>query len=389
MKYYNYILVGGGMSADSAGRGIRKVDRNGSIALFSIEADAPYNRPPLSKGLWQKTPLERIWRKTAELGVDLFLERRIIELDPRQKCVRDELGEEYRFDKLLLASGAAPIRLDAEGERLLYYRTLEDYRRLRSLTESGERFVIIGGGFIGSELAAVLATQGKKVSMVFLEDGIGGRIFPAEIAHYLNDRYRQNGIEVLPNERVVAVEQQAKQVRVRTASGKQLLVDGVVAGLGVHPNLELAKNAGLSCGRGITVDRHLRTEHPDIFAAGDVVEFYNPALQRRLRVEHEENANQGGLLAGMGMAGELQAYDLLPSFYADLFDISYQAVGELEPRLRTLAKWKEPFKEGTIYYLEEDRLVGMLLWNKPYHQLEAARALIDAVKPVRDEMLEG
>jgi NADPH-dependent 2,4-dienoyl-CoA reductase/sulfur reductase-like enzyme len=167
-----------------------------------------------------------------------------------------------------------------------------------------------------------------------------------------------------------------------------LLVDGVVAGIGIEQNVALARAAGLEVGDGVVVDTLLRTSHPDIYAAGDVASFSNPALGTRMRVEHEDNANTMGRHAGRNMAGEQAPYDHLPFFYSDLFDLGYEAVGELDARLEIVADWKEPFREGVQYYLRDGRVRGVLLWNV-WEQVDAARRLIAAPGPFRAEDLVG
>ncbi len=138
-----------------------------------------------------------------------------------------------------------------------------------------------------------------------------------------------------------------------TKSGREIVADAVVAGIGLLPNLELAKTAGLATGNGIMVDEYLLTSRPDIYAAGDVAEFYNPALGKRMRVEHEDNANTMGLQAGRNMAGAAEPYHHLPFFYSDLFELGYEAVGELDAHLTVVADWKEPYQTGVLYYLKE------------------------------------
>jgi len=173
----------------------------------------------------------------------------------------------------------------------------------------------------------------------------------------------------------------------KTRSQREVVVDGVVAGLGIEPNLELARQVGLQTGDGIQVDEYLRTSQPDIYAAGDAAFFYNPALDRRLRVEHEDNANTMGRLAGRNMAGAAEPYHHLPFFYSDLFELGYEAVGELDARLSVLADWKDPHHEGVIYYQKEGMVRGVLLWNV-WEQVDAARELIASKRPFRPEELK-
>ena len=178
MAHFTYLIVGGGMTADAAVRGIRAVDASGSIGLISTEPEPPYNRPPLSKKLWTGKPFDSIWRKTEARGATLFLGRTAQTLDPANKRVVDEQGTVYTYDKLLLATGSTPRRLAFGGDQVIYFRTVQDYRRVRDVAERGQHFAVIGGGFIGSEMAAALAMNGKQVTMIFPDEAIGARVYP-------------------------------------------------------------------------------------------------------------------------------------------------------------------------------------------------------------------
>jgi NADPH-dependent 2,4-dienoyl-CoA reductase/sulfur reductase-like enzyme len=388
MQHYPYLIIGGGMTADAAVRGIRELDTKSPVGLIGAETDPPYARPPLTKALWKGEPLDSVWRKTSEVGFDFHLGRRVITLAPRGKRVVDDRGTEYTFDKLLLATGGTPRRLPFGGEDVIYFRTLDDYRRLRELAQAGRSFAVIGGGFIGSEIAAALAMQGCKVTMLFPEEGIGSRVFPADLARFVLDYYRGKGVDALPGESVTGVSRSGSQVIVETSSGSRLTVDGVVAGIGITPNTELATMAGLAVEDGVVVDEHLRTTHPDVFAAGDVARFTAPSLGTRIRVEHEDNALTMGRAAGRAMAGDHSPYTHLPFFYSDLFELGYEAVGELEPRGETVADWKDPFREGVVYYLRDGRVRAVLLWNV-WKQVDAARALIAEPGPFSAGWLKG
>ena len=388
MPHYRYLIIGGGMAADAAVRGIRELDRDGAIGLLGAEPDPPYARPPLSKALWKGEPLESVWRNTAEAGVEMHLGRTAVELDPAARRVRDTTGGEYTFDKLLLATGGTPRRLGFGGDEVIYFRTLEDYRRLRALAEPGTSFAVIGGGFIGSEIAAALALQGCRVTMFFPDPGIGARLFPADLAGFLNGYYAEHGAEPRPGESVTGLRKSGSGMVVETGSGTAVTVDAVVAGIGITPNTGLAASAGLRVEDGIVVDQHLRTSHPDIFAAGDVARFEAPVLSTTLRVEHEDNALTMGRAAGRAMAGDPAPYTHLPFFYSDLFELGYEAVGEMDPRGRVVADWKEPFREGVVYYLSGGRVRGALLWNT-WGQVDAARALIAEPGPFEEKDLMG
>jgi 3-phenylpropionate/trans-cinnamate dioxygenase ferredoxin reductase subunit len=395
MANYKYLIVGGGMTAAAAVDGIRDVDKTGSIGLIGSEPQPPYNRPPLTKGLWKGKPLSSIWRKTNEQSVSLHLGRTVRELKPQQKQVTDDQGTDYKFERLLLATGGTLRRLEfgGGGDQIIYYRTLADYERLRALTENRTRFAVIGGGFIGSEIAAALAMNGKKVSLVMPEEAICSRLFPADLAAYVNDYYRQKGVEVLAGERSVGLESQGDTFKlalqnVKTKQAQNLEADAVIAGVGIVPNTDLAQRAGLKVENGVWVDSALKTSHPDIFAAGDVANFDDRTLKKRRRVEHEDNANTMGRMAGQSMAGKTVSYDHLPYFYSDLFDLGYEAVGETDSKLETFADWKEEFKKGVVYYLGDGRVRGVLLWNV-WEQVDAARKLIAEPGPFKAKDLKG
>jgi NADPH-dependent 2,4-dienoyl-CoA reductase/sulfur reductase-like enzyme len=378
MTTARYLIVGGGMTGDAAAKGIREHDSDGSIVLVAAEPDPPYKRPPLTKGLWKGDDEAKIWRGTEERGVDLRLGRRIVALDLDAHRATDDAGDEYEYEKVLLATGGTPRRLGGDDDAVIYYRMLSDYHAVRKLADGGASFVVIGGGFIGSELAASLASNGRKVTMVFPDKGIGARIFPSELSAFITGYFREKGVEMLAGEKVESVE----GTRVKTGSG-MLEADAVVAGLGIVPNVELAEEAGLTVDNGIVVDEYGRVDGRDnVFAAGDVASFPAAAHGRRMRIEHEDHANTHGRIVGANMAGAGESYDHLPFFYSDLFDLGYEAVGELDSRLATVEQWAEPNRKGVVAYVDDERRPrGYLLWNT-WDKVDAARERIRAAKPV-------
>jgi NADPH-dependent 2,4-dienoyl-CoA reductase/sulfur reductase-like enzyme len=347
------------------------------------ETHPPYARPPLSKALWKGDEESTIWRATEELGVELRLGRRIVALDPTTREASDDQGTRYSYEKVLLATGGRPRRLPFGGDEVIYFRTLDDYRRLRALADDDARCVVIGGGFIGSEIAAALALNGCPVSMVIPEQGIGARIFPPELSAALNDYYRSRGVEMLTGESVTGID----AGRILTGNGRTLEADAVVAGIGLEPNVELAAEANLPVRNGIVVDAFGRVGgREDVFAAGDVACF--PALGGELRLEHEDHAKTHGKHVGSNMAGAAAPYEHLPFFYSDLFDLGYEAVGELDSRLATLAELGELGDKGIVYYLDgERRPRGVLLWNL-FGRVDDARVLIRTGEPVRAGAME-
>jgi 3-phenylpropionate/trans-cinnamate dioxygenase ferredoxin reductase component len=392
MQSYPYLIVGGGMTAFTAIQGIREMDSTNPIGLFSLESYPPYSRPPLSKGLWKGKPLEKIWLKGNDEGVELHLGQRIHAIDPQRKQVHDSLGEIYSYDQLLLATGGKLRRLPFGEGHVIYYRTLDDYQQLRNLTGQGKHFLVLGSGFIGSELAAALAMNGEKVTMLFPDPGIGSRIFPPDLSKFVTAYYCEKGVDVLSGPSMTGIEERADHLLVKTDQG-ELQVDHIVAGIGILPDTGLAESAGLHTENGISVDEFLRSAQPDIFAAGDVAAFFSPTLGKRIRVEHEDNSLSMGKHAGKNMAlqassGELIPYHHLPFFYSDLFDLGYEAVGELDARLEMVSDWQEQYKTGVIYYLNDKRVRGVLLWNV-WGKVDAARQLISEPGPFSVQTLKA
>ena len=370
MTNTKYLIVGAGMTGDMAAKGIRDQDPEGSITMVGADPHPPYKRPLLTKGLWQGASEEKLWREPAE-GVDLVTGRRIVSVGLAGHSATDDAGGEYAWEKLLLATGAKPREIPG-ADGVVWFRTLGDYRQVRELAGEGSHVVVIGGGFIGSELAAALVGNGVRVTMLFPEEGIGHRLFPAGLSASVTDYYREKGVDVRAGELVA----EASGTAVKTQSGLELEADAVVAGLGVVPETELAEAAGLEVNDGIVVDEYGRVPgHDDVFAAGDVARFPVPALGISLRIEHEDHANSHGRAVGANMAGANAPYEHLPFFYSDLFDLGYEAVGLVDSRLEAVENWQELYRKGVVTYVEDGRPRGVLLWNV-WDKLDDARDLI-------------
>ena len=391
MKQYKYMIIGGGMAADAAVKGIRAVDSNGTIGIVGAEPDPPYARPPLSKGLWKgDKKLDAIDCGTEQKGAELLCGRRAVSLSPGQHEVGDDRGTVYRYERLLLATGGAPRRLPIEGadEQVLYYRTRADYLRLRKLAETADHIAVLGGGFIGAELAAALRLNDKRVTMVFPESGICGLMLPGGFAARLNRYYEDRGVTVVTGNKPSAIESDHGVPAVRLENGHVFSVDGIVAGIGVTPATNLAAQAGLEVDDGIVVDDRLKTRDADVFAAGDVARYPDAVLKKRRRVEHEDNALTMGERAGRNMAGEDRPYDHLPFFYSDLFDAGYEAIGETHPSYETVTDLESPEDKGCIFYTHNGRVRGIVFWNL-FGQVDAGRELIAAEKPHSKDALRA
>jgi NADPH-dependent 2,4-dienoyl-CoA reductase/sulfur reductase-like enzyme len=393
MKEYTYIIIGGGMTGSAAVMGIRELDDEGTIAMFTKENFGPYNRPPLSKSLWSGKEVDEIMRPLEKFDVDLYLETEIDEIVPSEKIIFTGNGEKFQYQKLLLANGGDPIQIPDTPEGVIFYRTRSDYHHLKTLSENKGSFCVIGGGFIGSEIAAALNKQGNQVTMIFPEVGISGLVFPEALSEFLNGYYQEKGVKVITGHLVQNIEEadDGFTVAYKSLENNDVIeqtFDGVVIGIGIKPNTALALEAGIHVDDGIIVNENLQTNFPDIFAAGDVAQFFNPHLEKRTRVEHEDNANNMGMRAGKNMTGQMEAYTHFPFFYSDLFDLGYEAVGELNKDYEIYTDWIDKFKKGTIFYLDQGKIRGLIFWNL-WGKVDEGRKTISEGKTFNPDDLKG
>lgn len=393
---YTYVIVGGGLAGASAIRGIRELDKDGSILLIGGEDHMPYDRPPLSKMLWfDKMTVEEIFIEAPDFygknGVLLSLGTRVTGIDTSSKTVTDDKGNTYKYAKLLLATGSSSRLLPIPGgelEGVCYYRFLDDYKRTRGETAAGKSAIIIGGGFIGSELAAALTINRMNVTMMFPSRHICGRVLPDYLAKAVQAKYIEHGVNVLPNETPVSIRKEGKRFVVATTKKQEIAADIIIAGIGVKPNVELAANAGLALADGINVNEFLQSSDQDIYAAGDVAFFPYKALEHRARIEHWDNSRAQGLAAGRNMAGAKEPFTYMPFFFTDLFEFNYEAVGEVDANLFTFADWQKEFDTGVVYYLFEGKVKGAMMCNMP-DRIDAVRKLILRDEKVEPESLRG
>lgn len=377
MRTYDYLIVGGGMVADAAARGIRELDPDGTIGILSADIDPPYTRPALSKKLW--TDPDFTWDQvplgTEEAtGAELRLETLVTSIDREAKTVSIGEGHELGYRRLLLATGSKPREIPApEDDRVLFFRSADDYRRLRELAAQGGRAVVVGGGYIGAEIAAALVQNGVETELVFPSEVLGDGTFPPELARRYEQLFRDGGVELRPNARVEEVRTEGNRLHVVLESGDERPADIVVLGLGVDPVTDLAEQAGLVVDEGVVVDEHLVTSDDAIWAAGDIASYPDPILGRT-RVEHVDNANEMGAAVGRSMAGERLPYTHTPYFYSAVFGVRWEAVGTLDPEKDPLVVDLDADRTVVYYRDESDAPVGVLLWN-----VEDARDLARAV----------
>lgn len=395
---YRYIIVGGGVAGGSAPEGIREVDSDGSILLVGNETFLPYNRPMLSKQLWLgQNKLDELFIHTLKYyssrNVDYLVEREIVDIDPESHFIVDNFGKEYRYEKLLLATGGYPRMLPIPGgdlKEVCYYRYLDDYLSMRAKASAGKKAVIIGGGYIGAELAAVLNKNEVSVTMVFPEKYLLGWVFPENLGRAVQSDFTNRGITIFSEDFPDFLEKKGESLQIDTVSGHKLLSDMVIAGIGILPSVELARMGGLVVDnmKGITVNDFLETSDRDIYAAGDNAFFPYHILGTRMRLEHWDNAAAQGHLAGRNMAGAREAYIHMPYFFSDLFDFHFEAVGNIDSRLIVVEDWQQKSKKGIVWYYKEGKVVGAMMCNMP-NKVEMVRKIIKYGKAISFHVLEG
>jgi len=382
-QVYDYVIIGGGLTGASAVEGIREIDPGGSILLVGKEKHLPYHRPPLSKKLWsgQKT-VEEIYVRDREFytssAVDVALGVEITLVDLETRRVAALGGSAYGFNKLLIATGGLPRTLNIPGgdiDGVCYYRYLDDYLNLRSEASRGKSAVVIGGGFIGAEMAAALNSSKVAVAMIFPEQYVLSRILPHGLGRAVQDDYIRRGVVMLAGRTPASIEKHGGRFVTTSDRGETVESDMVIVGIGIRPSTDLADAAGLAVDNGIAVNEKLQTSDPSIYAAGDNALFPYSALGQRTRVEHWDNALNQGKHAGLNMAGADKPFTYMPYFFSDLFDFGFEAVGDVDSRLDTLADWQEEHKTGVVYYLRDGRVRGAMMCNV-WDKVEAARELI-------------
>ncbi len=328
-----HVIVGGGLAGAKAAEALRGQGYDGELVLVADEPHRPYERPPLSKGyLAGKASRDEVfvhpesWYR--EHDVDLRLGSAAVAVDRDERCVRLADGERLRFAKLLLATGSSPRTLPVPGaDSALYLRRVEDADAIKSTFGAGRGLVVVGGGWIGLEVAAAARQAGCEVTVIEAAELPLLRVLGPELATVFANLHRANGVRL----QLGATLTQISPTGVTLADGTSVDADAVVVGVGITPNTSLASEAGLDVDNGVLVDASLRSSDPDIFAAGDVANALHPLLGKHIRVEHWANALNQPAVAAAAMLGGNDVYDELPYFYTDQFDLGMEYIGHVDP----------------------------------------------------------
>jgi NADPH-dependent 2,4-dienoyl-CoA reductase/sulfur reductase-like enzyme len=385
-----YLLIGGGMASYHAAKQIRRADADGSILLVSEEAWLPYDRPPLSKELLrgEKQPEEIVFTQReayAEEKIELRLGLRAERLDTAAKLVTLSDGEVIGYERALLATGARPVQPPIPGIDLAgvhYLRTLDDALAIAKDAVAGRRAAIIGGGFIGIEAAASLTQRGVSVTVIEALPHIWARFCDAELAGFFQRYCSERGVTFLTGERVATLNGDAQVQSVTLASGKTLDCDLVLVAVGVTPNVELARDAGLTVENGIVVDEQLRTSAPDVYAAGDVIDYYDPIFGKRRRVEHWGHAEYSGQIAGQNMTGAARDYEFLTYVWSDVFDLHLEFAGDESERDQVLVRGTPGEGPFVVIYLKGGLVTAYFAINASAREFGVFRRLITTKRDV-------
>jgi 3-phenylpropionate/trans-cinnamate dioxygenase ferredoxin reductase component len=381
-----FAIVGGGLAAAKAIEGLRDGGFEDRLVLIGTERHLPYERPPLSKGyLSGDEDLEKAFVHTPswydERDIDLRLGTAGTRIDLDAHTLATDDGP-VDYDRLLIATGARPRRLalaDDSGAPVAYLRTIEDSQRLQKELQPGRRIVIVGGGWIGLEVAAAARTAGCEVVVLEALDLPLVRILGPEVAEVFRALHVEHGVDLRTNVAVASIDHDRGQAVVGLADGSTATADLLIVGVGVAPNSELAEAAGLATDNGVVVDEHLQASHPDVFAAGDVANAYHPLLQRHVRNEHWDTALQQGRTAANNMLDAEESYTRLPYFFTDQYDMGIEYVGSIGPDGydEVILRGDVPARQLTAFWVRADRVVAGMHAND-WDAIDAIRSIMAA-----------
>ena len=368
-------MVAGYAAKESASRGLG----SGELTIISAEDTLPYERPPLSKGfLSGKDTVDSILINKLEWyekqGIDIKLRTTIDKIDLKKRRLYADSGEVFEFEALLIATGASARKLDCPGNDLpnvFYLRSLADSRKIREKAASFKQAVVIGGGFIGMEVASVLSQKNIDTSLILREDRVWGRVFTGAMSEFFERYYLSRGVKLLKNESVASL-QGGDRIDVLLLSGRKISCDMVVAGVGAAPVTDLFAKSGLAIENGIAVNEYLETNQSRISAAGDVANYVDKVFGKRRRVEHWDNAvSQGQHWASM-IFGERRPFLHVPYFFSDIFDLSFELWGDSEGATQTIARGDLNSSSFSIWWLKRDCLIAAFVMNRPDEERQFA-----------------
>lgn len=391
MNGLKIVIAGGGMVAGYAAKQMVELGlKPGELTILSADTSTPYERPPLSKGfLAGRDSEESVHINSAsfyeEHGIAVRLSCTIASIHARERRIRLASGEELGFEKLIVATGARARALDVPGAKLKnvqYLRSLEDSKALRARAAKAKRAVVIGGGFIGMEVGAVLAQSGIAVTMVLGEDRVSKRLFTPRMSRFFENYYGARGVQFVTSATVTELRGGEAVDTVVLADGKTIPCDLVVAGVGVTPVTDLLDGSGLAVADGVVVNEYLETSQPAILAAGDVANYPDLLFEKRRRVEHWDNAVSQGQHCARAVMGERAPFRHVPYFFSDVFDLSYEYWGDSADAEETIHRGDLSTNSFSVWWLRKGRVVAAFVMSRPDEERDAAPKWIENKQPV-------
>ena len=397
MDEARFVILGGGMVAGYAAKQfVESGLKAGELAIISADTVLPYERPPLSKGFLAGNDTEdSILIKPADFyrdhGIEVRLGCEVSAVDVGRRRLALKTGGEFGFRKLVVATGARPRTFEtATGLRNLFYlRTLDDSKAIRGAAEGAKRAAVIGGGFIGMEVAAVLAQKSVEVTMILHEDRLGKKIFTPEVSAFFERYYEARGVRFTKLAMVSDLGRNDGAIRtVLLDDGREVPCDIAIAGIGVKPVTDLLAGSAIELGDGIMVNEYLETNQPDILAAGDVASYQDVLFNKRRRVEHWDNAVSQGQHCARELLGDRAPFRHVPYFFSDVFDLSYEYWGDASGADSVATRGDITTKSFSVWWLSGQHLVAVLVMNRPDDERTAAPHWIESKRPVDGRELQ-
>ena len=367
----------------------------GELRIISADDTLPYERPPLSKGFLSGKDTEQgilinkpEWYE--KQGIDLKLQTIIDEIDLTKKRLHADSGEVFEYETLLIATGARARKLDCPGNDLpnvFYLRSLGDSRKIRERATKSKQAVVIGGGFIGMEVASVLSQKNIETSLIIRENRVWSRVFTPAMSEFFERYYLSRGVKLVKNESIASL-QGSDRLEVSLSSGRKISCDMVVAGVGASAVTEVLAKSGLAVENGIMVNEYLETSQAGIFAAGDVANYVDKMFDKRRRVEHWDNAvSQGQHWAGI-ISGERRPFLHVPYFFSDVFDLSYELWGDSEGATQTIGRGDLSSSSFSVWWLKRDCLIAAFVMNRADEERQCAAEWIMSKKTISADRLK-
>ena len=392
------VIIGCGQAGGQAAASLRQEKYEGPITMIGQEPYIPYQRPPLSKqylsGEQEKEKLSlRQESFYSEKEINLMLETSVLSLDPHKKELQLEKGETVTYDKLLIATGGRPRKLEVDGHTLKgihYLRNIDDVDAIKTQMNTSQNLVIVGGGYIGLEVASVAIKKGLTVSVLEMESRILERVTTEEMSAFYHQLHTDEGVNILTSTQAKAFKG-SETVGSVVCGDHEIPADLVIVGIGILPNTEMAEAAGLETNNGLVVDEHCRTSNEHIFAAGDCTNHPNPILNRRLRLESVPNAMEQGRVAASNMLGGSKSYASMPWFWSDQYEHKLQMVGFSKDSDQSVVRGDMESKSFTVFYLKDDSIIAADSVNNPKEfmaskQLVGKKASIEALADTSIEL---